>query len=154
MRNLLAVSCAFMLAGSALLAEAQDKPKKDDERVTVTGCLSVNPAARAYILTAKPDPMARTAGGIADEPTTIQYQLVGGSGLEQRVGNTVEVTGTVDRSTTATAKSESERTDAPRNGQQTDKKPKVETKTETKIKAQVMRVEAFRTISRTCTPTR
>ena len=154
MRNVFTALVAIVLAGGVAAAQPQKDQQGKQEQVTAKGCLSVNPAARAYILTVKPDPMARTAGGIADEPTTIQYQLVGGSGLEQRVGNTIEVTGSVDPSTTATAKSETEHSGPAQNAPQTGKKAKVESKTETKIRAQVMRVQSFRTLSPTCQPTR
>ncbi len=153
-RSVVAATCAVLLAGGAALAQQNKDEQNKGERITVRGCLSVNAASRAYILTAKPDPLAQTVTGAAAGPTTVEYQLVGGNGLQHRVGNTIEVTGIVDPKTTATARSESERSGPAANAQQSGKKPRVETKTETSIRAQMMRVESFRTISRSCEPTR
>lgn len=149
MRTFAAMGCAVLLAAGTAAAQ-----RKDTTRVTVTGCLSVNAAARTYILTSKPAAVAQTGGAIANAPTTIEYQLAGGNGLQQHVGETLEVTGKIDPGKAVTAKSETEHAGPPRNGQQTtDKKPKVETKTETRIRAQVMHVESFRTVNATCQPT-
>jgi hypothetical protein len=154
-RILTAAMCAAMLSsGLVTAAQQQAQDPGDTRQVTVTGCLSVNAAARTYILTAKPANVAQTGGAVANPPTTIEYQLVGGNGLQQHVGETLEVTGKVNPEHAATAKSESKQSGAPANGQHTDKKPKVETKTETKIRAQVMHVDSFRTIDAACKPTK
>jgi hypothetical protein len=114
----------------------------------------VNPAAKTYVLTVKPDKLAQTGAGVTDGPTTITYQLVGGEGLQNHVGDRVEVTGQVDPDTSTTAESETERSGPPRNTQQqTEKKPQVETKTEAKIRAQVLKVKTFRFVSAGCKPT-
>lgn len=130
------------------------KPTGNDrDTVTVDGCLSVNAAARTYILTTKPQGMARAGSGVTNAPTTITYQLVGGDGLQKHVGDRVEVTGKVEPDSTTTAKSETKQSGPPRNGQQGEDKPKVETKTETKIRAQVLRVQNFRFVEANCKPT-
>jgi hypothetical protein len=151
---------AALLVGAFQVAAdgRQDSQKKsntgEQETVTVDGCLSVNPAARTYILTVRPDNLARTGGAVSNAPTTITYQLVGGEGLQNHVGDRVEVTGQVEPDSAVTAKSESERSGPPRNTrQQTEEKPKVETKTETKIRAQVLRVKSFRFVAGNCKPT-
>ena len=97
--------------------------------------------------------MARTAGALSNEPTTITYQLVGGEGLQQHVGDKIEVTGRIEPDTTTTAKTEKERSGPPRNAQQGDDKPRVKTKEEARIRAQVMRVQSFRFVESNCQPT-
>jgi hypothetical protein len=153
-----ALGAAVLVTGATAGAQTnQQKPggdKQSRDQVTVDGCLSVNPAARTYILTVKPDELATAAPGAADSATTtITYQLVGGDGLQKHVGDRVEVTGRVEPDTTATARSESERSSTGTSGQQGDDKPKVETKTETKIRAQVLRVQKFRFVEANCKPT-
>jgi hypothetical protein len=158
-RTTLATFGAAVLAGCTVAAQAAGQPgstqtqRKDGEAVTVDGCLSVNPAAKTYILTVRPDEVASAAPGAANKTTTITYQLVGGDGLQRHVGDRVEVTGRIQPDTTATARSESERSDAPRNPQEGEAKPTIETKTETKIRAQVLRVQSFRFMEGNCKPT-
>lgn len=139
-------------AGSATAQEKTTGGKRSGDAVTVDGCLSVNPAARTYILTVKPDEMASAAPGSAGATTTITYQLVGGDGLQKHVGHRVEVTGRVDPETKSTAKSETERSATPA-GTSGEVTPKVETRTETKIRAQVLRVQSFRLMEANCKPT-
>lgn len=156
--------CGMLLLTGTVLAQAsghqaraagqgrsQDRKSDDTKTVTVSGCLSVNPASRMYVLTTRPDALARS--GATDAPTTITYQLVGGQGLEQHVGDRVEVTGRVDPDKARTAESESERSGPPRNAGQSRENARVETKTETKIRTQVLRVEKFRFVEANCKPT-
>lgn len=149
----------FVLAGTIGAAQSHEprgtsgRKRANTEAVTVSGCLSVNPAARTYVLTTQPAGVGRVGGSVSNAPTTITYQLVGGDGLQQHVGDKIEVTGTTDPRSTVKAESESERSDPPRNAQQGDKKPKIETKTETDIRAQVLRVQKFRFLESNCKPT-
>lgn len=156
---------AALALGSALLVacgRADHGPAREEgatgaagqagEQVTATGCLSMNPESRLYVLTTSPDPMAAPVGGLVHTPTTITYQLAGGEGLERHIGHEIEVTGRADQKAAQTAGEAEERTDPARSpavggGDQ----PEVETKTETRIRVVPMQVESFRVVSTACT---
>jgi hypothetical protein len=107
-----------------------------------------------YVLTAPREPLARAAGGVADGPTSFTYQLVGDQRLQHHTGHRIEVTGSIVPESTASAETESETTARPKDTKPSDpNEPKVETKTEVKVKAQTLKVESFRHIDSSCTPT-
>ena len=129
-------------------------PRETGERQTATGCLSMNPESRLYVLTAAPSPVVGTTGGVVggvagEAPTSITYQLAGGEGLENHIGHEVEVTGWVDQDAAQTAATSLEREDTPRNTTQDE--AKVETTTEARIRVVPMQVESFRMVSSGCT---
>jgi hypothetical protein len=131
-------------------AGSAETARGGQERLTATGCLSVNPESQLYVLTTSPDPMVGTTGGvIAKTPTTITYQLADGAGLENHVGQEIEVTGWVDQEAAQTESMEEERTEAPRNLPESE--ARVETTTETRIRVVPMQVESFRLVSNQCT---
>lgn len=128
----------------------QSVPSQSGERQTATGCLSMNPESRLYVLTTAPDPMVGTTGGvIAQPPTTITYQLAGGQGLENHIGHEIEVTGWVDQDAAQSEGTTMETKEAPRNIPEGD--AKVETTTEAHIRVVPMEVESFRLVSTECT---
>ncbi len=153
-RMVTAIVCAAVLGGIGVAAQSnQQKQDKNAERLTVTGCLSVNPASKLYVLTTTPKGVGTEAGAVANPPTTITYELSGGNGLQNEVGSEVEVTGTTDRGQAKTVESESKQSGAPRNGQTSNAKPKVQTKTETKVTVRALHVESFRHVASNCKPT-
>lgn len=152
------IVCAAVFGGLGVAAQSntqsrQDKNDKNTDHVTVTGCLSANPASKLYVLTTTPKGMADAAGAVANAPTTITYELSGGNGLQNEVGSEIEVVGTTDRGNVKTVESETKQSGAPRNGQTSDAKPKVQTKTETKVAVRALHVESFRHIASNCKPT-
>ena len=149
----LAATCLALPHAAFAQNASRGAQADDNQTVTITGCLSVNPAARMYILTTTPSDLSRAGGAVANEPTTITYQLLGGEGLQDHVGDKIEVTGLVEPETTTTAKSKDERSGPPRNAQQEEDKPTVKTKTEAKIRAQALRVQNFRFVESNCKPT-
>jgi hypothetical protein len=148
-----------LVLSSALLAacgRGDDRETRTDsstgvrgEHVTATGCLSMNPESRLYVLTTAPDPVAGTVGGvIASPPTSITYQLANGEGLENHIGHEVEVTGHADQDAAQTAEETTERTDTPHTAPGTE--ATIETTTETRIRVVPLQVESFRMISTEC----
>jgi hypothetical protein len=166
LRMAIAIVCTAGLGGSPTAAQSQQasqqqpasqqqssKPDKNAEHVTVTGCLSVNPESRLYVLTTTPKGIAGTAGAVGNPPTTITYELSGGNGLQKEVGSEVEVVGTTERDQAKTVQSETKQEGTPRNGQTSNAKPKVQTKAETKVTVRALHVDSFRHIASNCKPT-
>jgi hypothetical protein len=149
MKGAVVLMCAL---GTSVPALAQSD--QEQKQVTVTGCVSMNQKTRMYVLTASREPLARATGGVADEPTSFTYQLVGDQRLQNHTGHRIEVTGSIVPHTTASAESESETTAKPTDTKPSDpNEPKVETRTEVKVKAQTLKVESFRHIASSCSPT-
>ena len=167
LRMAIAILCVTGLSGARTVAQSpqqgsaqqpaseqqSSKQNKNAEHVTVTGCLSVNPASRLYVLTTTPKGMAEAAGAVGNTPTTITYELSGGNGLQNEVGSEIEVVGTTERNQAKTVESETKQAGTPRNGQTSNAKPKVQTKTEAKVTVRALQVESFRHVASNCKPT-
>lgn len=149
MKRAVVLVCAL---GTSVPALAQSE--EEQKKVTVTGCVSMNEKTRMYVLTASREPLARATGGVADEPTSFTYQLVGDQRLQNHTGHRIEATGYIVPDSTASAETESKTTAKPKDTKPADpNEPKVETKTEVKVKAQTLKVESFRHIDSSCSPT-
>ena len=156
----IAAAAALIAISTGTNAPAQgpddsQRTRDKGDQIRVTGCISMNPQAKMYVLTASPDPMARAVDGLTDAPTSITYQLVGGQGLQHHIGHREEVVGRIADEKALTAEAESRTSTIARDAVPKDKEtPKVQTKTEVKVKSQTLRVESFRHVEDSCVDTR
>jgi hypothetical protein len=149
-----AAALMTLTTGAMVPAQSRDGGRQTGDKgdqVRVTGCVTMNRQSNMYVLTASPDPMARAVDGLTEAPTSITYQLVGGQGLQNHIGHREEVVGRIVSDEAITAEAETRTSATARDAVPKDKDtPKVQTKTEVKVKAQTLRVESFRHVEDSC----